>query len=124
VLGITFDRTEEAADECPCNDQGQPKRGRNIPPIVRLVPVPDKPTEVVVHVRIDQPTPVRIHSHVRLQAASDPEKGWIGGKAVVDAVVVLAKLGEMTMELQYPLPPEYARMQWRMYHAGSVGKSR
>jgi len=126
ALGITFDRTEEAADECPCNDQGRPRkvRGRGSPPaIVRLVPVPDEPTQVIANVRIDDITPVRIHSHVRLQAVSDPEKGWVGGKPVVDAVVVLAKKGEMKMELQYPLPPEYAQMQWRMYHAGSVGKS-
>lgn len=126
ALGITFDRAEEAADECPCNDQGRPKKPRGRGPTaatVRLVPVPDEPTQVMAHVRIDEPTAVRIHSHVRLQAASDPEKGWVGGKPVVDAVVVLARKGEMTMELQYPLPPEYVRMQWRMYNAGSVGKS-
>jgi hypothetical protein len=84
ALGITFDRAEEAADECPCNDQGRPKkpRGRGPPPAtVRLVPVPDEPTQVIAHVRVDEPTPVRIHSHVRLQAVSDPEKGWVGGKA-------------------------------------------
>lgn len=127
ALGITFDRTEEAADECPCNDQGRPRKSRGkgpAPATVRLVPVPDEPTQVIAHVRIDEPTAVRIHSHVRLQAASDPEKGWVGGKPVVDAVVILAKKGEMTMELQYPLPPEYARMQWRMYNAGSVGELR
>ena len=90
---------------------------------MRLAPVPDEPTQVFAHVRLDEPTTVRIHSHVRLQAASDPEKGWVGGKPVVDAVVVLARKGEMKMELQYPLPPEYARMQWRMYNAGSVGES-
>lgn len=126
ALGIVFDRAEEAADECPCNDQGRPRkaRGRGPPPaIVRLVPVPDEPTQVTAQVRIDEPTAVRIHSHVRLQAVSDPEKGWVGGKPVVDAVVVLAMKGEMKMELQYPLPPEYAKMQWRMYNAGSVGKS-
>jgi len=125
ALGITFDRAEEAADECPCNDQGRPRkpRGRGpTPATVRLVPVPDEPTQVMAHVRIDEPTAVRIHSHVRLQAVSDPEKGWVGGKPVVDAVVILAKKGEMKMELQYPLPPEYAQMQWRMYNAGSVGK--
>ena len=126
ALGITFDRAEEAADECPCSDQGRPKKpkGRGpAPATVRLVPVPDEPTQVIAHVRIDEPTAARIHSHVRLQAVSDPEKGWVGGKPVVDAVVVLARKGEMKMELQYPLPPEYAQMQWRMYNAGSVGKS-
>lgn len=125
ALGIWFDRTEEAADECPCNDLGQPRRvrGRDAPPTVRLVRVPGEPTQVIAHVRIDQRTTVRIHSHVRLQAVSDPEKGWVGGKPVVDAVVVMAKKGEMKMELQYPLPPEFERMQWRMYDAGSVGKS-
>lgn len=126
ALGITFDRAEEAADECPCNDQGRPRkpRGRGPgPATVRLVPVPDEPTQAIAQVRIDEPTAVRIHSHVRLQAVSDPEKGWVGGKPIVDAVVVLAKKGEMKMELQYPLPPEYEQMQWRMYNAGSVGKS-
>ena len=125
ALGIIFDRAEEAADECPCNDQGRPRRARGRgpgPATVRLAPVPDEPTQVIAHVRIDEPTPVRIHSHVRLQAASDPEKGWVGGKPVVDAVVTISRKGEMTMELQYPLPPEYAQMQWRMYNAGSVGK--
>ena len=125
ALGITFDRAEEAADECPCSDQGRPRKSRGRgpgPATVRLVPVPDEPTQVMAHVRIDEPTAVRIHSHVRLQAISDPEKGWVGGKPVVDAVVILAKKGEMKMELQYPLPPEYAQMQWRMYNAGSVGK--
>jgi hypothetical protein len=125
ALGITFDRAEEASDECPCNDQGRPRKpkGRGpAPATVRLVPVEDEPTQVSAHVRIDEPTAVRIHSHVRLQAVSDPEKGWVGGKPVVDAIVVLARRGEMKMELQYPLPPEYAQMQWRMYNAGSVGK--
>jgi hypothetical protein len=125
ALGIVFDRAEEAADECPCNDQGRPRkpRGRGPPPAtVRLVPVPDEPTQVIAHVRIDEPTPVRIHSHVRLQAVSDPEKGWVGGRPVVDAVVILSLRGEMKMELQYPLPPEYAQMQWRMYNAGSMGE--
>ena len=125
ALGIVFDRAEEAADECPCNDQGRPrgKRGRGPgPATVRLGPIAEEPTQVVAHVRIDEPTPVRIHSHVRLQAASDPERGWVGGRPVVDAVVTISRKGEMTMELQYPLPPEYAQMQWRMYNAGSVGK--
>ena len=127
ALGITFDRTEEAANECPCDDQGRPRKskGRGPPPgIVRLVAVPDEPTQVVAHIRIDEPTPVRIHSHVRLQAVLDPQRGeWVGGKPLVDAVVVSGRKGEMKMELRYPLPPEYAQMQWRMYHAGSVGKS-
>lgn len=107
ALGITFDRAEEAADECPCNDQGRPKKPkgrRPAPATVRLVPEPDEPTQVIAHVRVDEPTQVRIHSHVRLQAASDPEKGWVGGKQVVDAVVVLARKGEMKMELQSHYP--------------------
>jgi len=123
VLGITFDRAEEASDECPCDDQGRPKKagGRT----VRLVSVPDEPTQAIAHVRIGERTPVRIHSHVRLQAVMDPKEGErIGGKPVVDAVVILVRTGEMKLELQYPLPPEYAQMQWTMYHAGSVGECR
>ena len=126
ALGIALNRAEEAADESPCDDRGQPRKpkGRGpAPATVRLVSVPDEPTKVIAQVQIDEPTAVGIHSHVRLQAISDPEKGWVGGKPVVDAVVISARKGEMKMELQYPLPPEYAQMQWRMYNAGSVGKS-
>jgi len=107
ALGIAFDRVEEAAGECPCDDRGRPQwPKKRVPPpgTVRLVPVPDEPTQVIAHVRIDERTPVRTHSHVRLQAAMDPEEGeWIGGEPVVDAVVVLVRNGEMKMELQYPL---------------------
>ena len=127
ALGIAFDRVEEAADKCPCDDHGRPRKagGRGpAPATVRLVPVQNESTQVIAHVRIDEPTAVRTYSHVRLQAVSNPdsEEGWVDGKPVVDAIVVSVKKGEMKMELQYPLPPEFAQMQWRMYNAGSVGK--
>lgn len=121
ALAVAFDRAEEAADECPCNEQGRPRKGKDQPIFVKLFPVPDQPMTVIAHVRIDSPSAVRLHSHVRLMAASDPEKGWVD-RPVLDAVVLLAAKGEMKMELQYPAPPEFANMQWKMFNAGSVGE--
>lgn len=120
ALAVAFDRAEEAADECPCNEQGRPRKGDSI--FVKLFPVADKPMKVVAHVRIDSPSLVRLHSHVRLMAASDPKKGWVD-RPVLDAVVLQAARGEMQLQLQYPAPPEFADMQWKMYNAGSVGQS-
>jgi len=54
--------------------------------------------------RIDTQTPVRLHSHIRLKAVSNPEKGWVD-IPVLDAVVLLASKGEMRLELQYPRTP-------------------
>ncbi|KAK0477845.1 hypothetical protein IW261DRAFT_1321521, partial [Armillaria novae-zelandiae] len=31
ALGIAFDRAEEAADECPCNEDGRPRKQRTAP---------------------------------------------------------------------------------------------
>jgi hypothetical protein len=118
ALAVAFDHAEEAADECPCNERGKPRKGQST--FVRLLPVPGHPMQVKAHVRVDSPTSVRLHSHVRLQAASDPEKGWVD-RAVLDAVVIQASRGEMKLELQYPVPPEFAAMQWKMYNAGSIG---
>ncbi|KAI0644793.1 hypothetical protein C8Q79DRAFT_911783, partial [Trametes meyenii] len=77
ALAVVFDRAEEAADACPCDETGRPKRQTNRPTRAKLVsPQPQHAHEaaeqiiVVAHTRIDAPTPVRIHSHVRLQVAS------------------------------------------------------
>ena len=88
--------------------------------LLRLLAVPGDPSAVIAHVRIDALNPVRLHSHVRLQAATDPEKGWVK-VAILDGVVVQSAKGEVKIELNHPPPPELERMQWRMYEAGSVG---
>lgn len=121
ALALSFDRADEAADECRCDDDGKIRKQRLSPSRVRLMPVEVELNLVKAHVRIDSTTPVRLHSHVRLQVASRPEKGWVE-RAIVDGVVVQAAKGEMTIELLHPPPPEMQNMDWNMYNAGSVGQ--
>jgi len=120
ALAVAFDRAEEAADECPCNEDGKPRRQRTPPTIVNLSFVPDDPNQVKATVRIDSRTAVRLHSHVRLQAASKAENRWIEAP-ILDGIVVQASKGEMTIEVFYPPPPEMQHMKWNMYNAGSTG---
>ncbi|KAL0957934.1 hypothetical protein HGRIS_000115 [Hohenbuehelia grisea] len=123
ALAVVFDRADEAADECPCDDDGKPKRQRVAPSIAKLS-YTDKPDQVKASVRVDaKASAVRLHSHVRLQAASNPQNTWIDAP-IVDGVVVVASKGEVTIELNHPLPPEMTRMQWKMYNAGSIATAK
>jgi regulator of nonsense transcripts 1 len=119
ALAIAFDRAGEAADECPCGQDGNPTKQKTAPTIVQLVPVPDQPAQVIAHVRIDARTSVRLHSHVRLQTASRPDNQHVGAY-VLDGLVMQATKGEMKIELLYPPPPEMSMVNWKMYNAGSV----
>lgn len=79
-LGVAFDRAEEAADECPCNEQGRPRRQRTPPSHTKLTLATSEDEDgddgaadvvrVTATVRVDARTPIRIHSHARLQAVS------------------------------------------------------
>ncbi|KAI0063600.1 RdRP-domain-containing protein [Artomyces pyxidatus] len=119
ALSVACDRAEEAGDECPCDEQGRLKRQRKAPALVPLIPVEDKPSEVIAHIRVDNPSTTRLHSHVRLRAASKPEKGHLD-YLVVDGVVVQAQVGEVRISLVHTLPPEYTQIQWYLYDAGSI----
>jgi regulator of nonsense transcripts 1 len=121
AVSITFDRAEEAGDECPCNDDGRPQKQRAPPTHVRLSFVADHPSQVKAVVRIDAKSVVRLHSHVRLQATSKATNRWIEAP-IVDGVVVLALKGELKIDLFHPPPPEMEEMDWNMYNAGSIGK--
>ncbi|KAG5223222.1 RNA-dependent RNA polymerase [Salix suchowensis] len=121
-LAVSFDRAEEeeAADECPCDEEGKPKRQRTPPTIVKLTA-----TETFNHVKAairvdDRSSGVRLHSHVRLQAASHPDRGWVS-PPIVDGIAIQSLKGELKIEVQQPLPPEATRMSWKMYNAGSIG---
>ncbi|KAF9261342.1 RNA-directed RNA polymerase [Marasmius fiardii PR-910] len=108
ALGIAVDRAEEAKDECPCDESGRPRKKQKSPPVQAKLERggdPDKPLQVKVMIRVDSRPSVRLHSHVRLQAASKPEKGWVA-PIVLDGVVVMALKGEMKIELVHPPPPE------------------
>lgn len=121
AISIAFDRAEEAADECPCNDEGRPRKQRTPPTHVKLSFVPDHPTQVTAVVRVDARTAVRLHSHIRLQATSKATNRWIEAP-ILDGVVVLALKGQLKIELLHPPPPELEEMDWNMYNAGSIGE--
>ncbi|KAF8156601.1 RNA-directed RNA polymerase [Crassisporium funariophilum] len=122
ALGVVFDCAEEAADECPCNDDGRPKKKQRVPPShAKLAFGPDyeKSSQVVATIRIDARNSLRLHSHVRLQAASKAENRWIDAP-IMDGVVVQALKGELKINLFHPAPPEMEVMDWNMYDAGSI----
>ncbi|KAK0477881.1 hypothetical protein IW261DRAFT_1632089 [Armillaria novae-zelandiae] len=48
ALGIAFDRAEEAADECPCNEDGRPRKQRTAPVKTTMQQVPENPLQVKV----------------------------------------------------------------------------
>ncbi|KAJ6529218.1 RNA dependent RNA polymerase-domain-containing protein, partial [Mycena capillaripes] len=122
ALAIAFDRAEEAFEECPCDEDGKPRKQRTAPSHTRLSLVEDEALCVRAPIRIDAKTPVRLHSHVRLQASSKPDNRWIES-IVLDGVVVQAMKGELKIELMHPPPPEMADMDWNLYNAGSTGES-
>ncbi|KAJ7472913.1 RNA-directed RNA polymerase [Mycena galericulata] len=123
ALAIAFDRAEEAFEECPCDENGKPKKQRTAPVHTRLSYVEDEPLCVKAPIRIDAQSPVRLHSHVRLQAASKPDNRWIES-IVLDGVVVQSMKGELKIELMHSPPPEMTIMDWNLYNAGSTATSK
>ncbi|KAF9022945.1 RNA-directed RNA polymerase [Hymenopellis radicata] len=128
ALGVAFERAEEAADECPCNDDGRPRKQRTPPVKTTLRAAPNKPSNFAKAVlRVDAKTPIRIHSHVRLQSASpvefNPSNKGGTESIILDAEVVESSKGELTLRTIHPLPPEFEVMDWTMYHAGSLATS-
>ncbi|KAK0492479.1 AAA domain-containing protein [Armillaria luteobubalina] len=82
--------------------------------------VPENPLQVKVPIQVDSHTPILLHFHVRLQAASEAEKMATVEVPVLDGIVVQSLKGEMMIELQHPPPPEMERTAWNMYKAGSI----
>lgn len=121
ALAIAFDRAEEAFEECPCDEDGKPRKQRTAPAHTRLSYAEGEALCVRAPIRIDAKSVVRLHSHVRLQAASKPDNRWIE-PIVLDGVVVQAMKGELKIELMHPPPPEMEEIDWNLYNAGSTGK--
>ena len=141
ALSIAFDRIEEAVEEVPCNKDGWPAKQRDAPARVPLLPplqqtesgpivVPvdsifqsKKPPSIRAQVRVDATSSVRIHSHVRLAPASKPERetanAWLQ-REVLDGIVKQARKGEVEIQLYQHPPPEFEKMEWNMYDAGSI----
>ncbi|KAJ6509835.1 RNA-directed RNA polymerase [Mycena vulgaris] len=123
ALAIAYDRAEEAFEECPCDEDGKPTKQRTAPAHTRLSYIEGEPLCVKAPIRIDAKSPVRLHSHVRLQAASKPDNRWVEA-IVLDGVVVQAFKGELKIELMHPPPPEMEVMDWNLYNAGSTATSK
>lgn len=121
ALAVTIDRAQEAADVCPCDEDGKIKRQRSAPTVVPLLPAEEDDLHIIAHIRVDSPTTIRLHSHVRFRAASKPEKGDMESP-ILDGLVTLSESGEIRVRLVHRPPPEFARMQWYLYDVGSVGK--
>ncbi|KIM35856.1 hypothetical protein M413DRAFT_325858 [Hebeloma cylindrosporum] len=124
ALSIAFDRAEEAADECPCNKDGRPRKMQKVAPAqAKLKFGPDYLTsgQVIATTRIDARSSIRLHSHVRLRAASKAD-GWLDVHTVMDGVVTHSSKGELKINLLQPAPPEMEVIDWNMYDAGSTGK--
>ena len=123
ALGVVFDRAEEAADECPCNDDGRPRKKQKAPPShakITFGPDYQENGQVIATIRVDAKTSIRLHSHVRLQAASKAENRWLEAP-IMDGVVTQALKGELKINLFHPGPPEMEAMDWNIYDAGSIG---
>lgn len=110
ALGFAFDRAEEAADECPCDGEGRPrKKQRAAPSHTKLTFASDylEQGHIIATIRIDARTAVRLYSHVRLQAASRPENQWIEAP-IMDGIVAQALKAELKIHLLHPVP-----LRWR-----------
>ncbi|KAE9396457.1 RdRP-domain-containing protein [Gymnopus androsaceus JB14] len=123
ALSVAVDRAQEAADACPCDDDGKIKRQRQAPITVPLFPHEDDQFNVIAHVRVDSSSSIRLHSHVRFRAASKPEKGDLE-LAILDGLVTLSESGEIRVRLVNVPPPEFERIQWYLYDVGSVATFR
>ncbi|QRV85064.1 RNA-dependent RNA polymerase [Ceratobasidium sp. AG-Ba] len=124
IWGICLDRAEDANSQCPCTDDGRPRRQRDAPALVPLVKTEDEKV-VDAHPRIDLPNHVRLHAHVRLQAASQPERGVDPrGRPIMDGVVSGARRGQLRINLLHNPPIDVENIQWYLYPAGDVVTSR
>ncbi|KZV92820.1 RNA-directed RNA polymerase [Exidia glandulosa HHB12029] len=120
ILAIACDRAEEALDTCPTNDQGHIRRG--VKGIRTRLTSPSDAVDaktVKADVRVDRPNSIRLHSHVRLQAASAAEGPHVD-RPILSGVVIEASRGEIKIRVFEPLPPEFADMDWDIYDASSV----
>lgn len=124
VWAVCLDRAEDAASECPCTDTGRPRRQKKAPLLVPLTKT-DQDRVVDAQVRVDSSNHVRLHAHVRLQAASQPERGTDPrGRPIMDGVVSGARKGELRINLLHNPPIDLENIQWHLYPAGDVVTSR
>ncbi|CAE6465178.1 unnamed protein product [Rhizoctonia solani] len=124
LWAVCLDRAEDADSECPCDDTGRPRRQKKAPP---KVPIKSTNKERVVdaQVRVDSPSHVRLHAHVRLQAASQPKRGTDPrGRPIMDGVVSGIRKGELCIHLLHTPPIDFEDIEWYLYPAGDIVTSR
>ena len=124
ALNVAFDRAEEADDECPTNEDGNPRRQKGFTPLQIALRFANGPTDryhLKAAIRLDTKHSIRLHSHVRLKAISKPENRFVK-TLVLDGLVTLAFRGDYGIELMQPAPPELEQMDWVVYNAGSIRK--
>ncbi|CAE6466866.1 unnamed protein product [Rhizoctonia solani] len=124
LWAVCLDRAEDADSECPCDDSGRPRRQKQAPPKVPLKAT-DKECVVDAQVRVDSPSHARLHAHVRLQAASQPEHGTDPrGRPIMDGVVSGIRKGELRIHLFHTPPVDFEVIEWYLYPAGNIVTSR
>ncbi|PVG01694.1 P-loop containing nucleoside triphosphate hydrolase protein [Serendipita vermifera] len=152
VFRVAAERAGDAVECCPCDAQGRPTKQR-FPPTRILIharkekvqqttngaqPEPvereeDAPTAVVSlrapvvigEVPVHQPSSARLHSHVRLTAASRPEKeSALYRREILDGIVTVSSRGQVEIKLFHHPPPEYEKMEWYMYDCGNTATTK
>lgn len=120
ILAVACDRAEEALDTCPMDDSGNVRRNSKGVRTQLSTPADvTDPKTVRAEVRVDRPSSIRLHSHVRIQSASAAEGPHVD-RPVLSGIVIEAPRGELKIRVLDPLPPEFADMDWFLYDAGSV----
>ncbi|KAJ3528070.1 hypothetical protein NMY22_g9549 [Coprinellus aureogranulatus] len=125
ALNVVFDRAEEAADECPCTDDGRPRARQQTRPTqitLKFKDGPHSPFIVKGDIRVDAKHSIRLHSHVRFKATSKPDNRFLS-TPVLDGLVIVANRGEYRFRLMQPAPQELEKMDWLIYNAGSIATS-
>lgn len=124
LLAVVADRAEEAFDECPLYEDGAVhRRAKGILTKLDRPPDAEDLTLASADIRVDKPSTIRLHSHVRVQAANAPDGPHVH-RMLLDGVVKQAMRGTVKIQVLQPLPPEFKDMDWDLYDAGSVATAR
>ncbi|CAG8588938.1 9252_t:CDS:10, partial [Acaulospora colombiana] len=108
----------------PAANEAQPEpveREEDAPTAV----APAKALVVVGEIPVHQPSSARLHSHVRLAAASRPEKeSALYRREILDGIVTVSSRGQVEIKLFHHPPPEYEKMEWYMYDCGNTATTK
>lgn len=153
-LAIAFDRADEAAEACPCSENGRIRRTPRSKPIAaKLVPraapkgkekEKEEAKETVsgqgqgqAGTTGNEESPLQVVANIRVDKltsirihshvrlqVSSRAEHSTLPPAVLDATVSRASRGELFLDVIHPLPPEFTQMDWNLYDSGSVATSK